>query len=584
MNSGVVLDRSDRRRNDRRSQARRASNARTLLASVIVLAVLYTAKEVFIPFALAILFAFLLKPIVSFLERRFFPRTLAVALALALAIACVGWGGSLLLTQMRSLAQEVQLYSGNLEKKFRIFRGVGGGTLEAMERTLQKIVESTDKPERADLRVSVVPEKRSLADRYEDWAPAIEYVAAAFLVIVLVFFLLQDREKLRDKLLRLAGRAHVTVTTQAIGEAAHRISRYLLTFAAMNIAYGMLIAAGLFFLDVPHWGLWGVLAALLRFIPYIGAVLSAGLPTLLSLAVFPDWYHPIAVLGLFVGIDQLLAGFIEPAVIGHNVGVSPVALVVATIVWGWLWGPVGLLLATPIAVCLTVAGEFVPAMRFFSILLSGDRMTDDYLSFFNRLLVRDRIGASALADRYAEEHSMVRTFEDLFTPTLGFADEELKQKRITRAHDHFIKDTVRELVSRIGDRNAAREPDAGRIVAISVAGERLSLGTLMLAQLLREEGHAVDLFTDLTPEEVLEYLGDVEPHALLISCSKADHREQALAFIAMVRRQHPDLVILGAGGALGAEGQRTLDAGATLVASSLVGTRDEILRRIRKRR
>jgi predicted PurR-regulated permease PerM len=555
-----------------------------LFGSVIVIAVLYTAKQVFIPIALAILFAFLLKPIVSFLERRWLNRTIAVAISLSLIVILLASSGWMLLNQTRQLAHEFVQYSGNLEKKFRIFRGSEHGALKAVERTLQRIVESTESQVRPDMRVEVVPERRSLADRYEAYAPTIEYVASAFIVVVLVFFLLKDREQLRDKLLRLAGRAHLTVTTQAIGEAGHRISRYLLTQAALNIGFGILTGIGLFFLGLPHWLLWAVLAALLRFIPYIGAVLSAGLPTLLALAVYPDWYYPLMVLGLFVLMDQFIAGFVEPALIGHRVGVSPVALLVATILWAWLWGPVGLLLATPITVCLTVAGEFVPAMRIFSILLGTEASLEDYLSFYHRLLVRDRVGAAALADRFAEEHSMQKTFEELFVPALSFASEELQQKRITRAHDHFIKDTIREVTTRIGDRNAARQPDAGRVVAISIAGERVSLGTFMLAQLVREEGHPLDVFTDLEPDEVSEFINDVEPDGLLVSCSNDKNLEGGLEFLNRMRREYPDLVILAGGSAFASNARRALECGASLVAGSLAGTRDDLLRMLRKKR
>src|SRR5205085_1699672 len=190
------------------------------------------------------------------------------------------------------------------------------------------------------------------------------------------------------------------------------------TIALLNIGFGILIGVGLALLRVPHAPLWGVVAGLLRFIPYVGAVLSAALPTFLSLAVFPNWYTSLAVLLLFVLSDQLIGGFIEPIVVGHRVGVSPIALLVSAIFWGWLWGPVGLLLATPISVCLTVGGEFIPAMRIFSIVFGAEDPLEGYLSFYNRLLLRDRTGAIAIADRHAEADTMEEMFSDL-------PDEEL---------------------------------------------------------------------------------------------------------------------------------------------------------------
>ncbi|HEX6160685.1 MAG TPA: AI-2E family transporter, partial [Thermoanaerobaculia bacterium] len=333
---------------------RRQSNTRILLGTVIVVAVLHLGRPVIVPVALAILFAFLLTPIVGYLERTFLRRTGAIVLSLGLTAVALGFGGWWLYAQFNAVAKELAGTTRNVEEKLRFLRNTaGGGLLEAFERTVQRVVEVRE-PETADLKVRVLPERKTIAERYEEVAPTAEAVAAIFLVVVVVFFFLRDRESLRDKLLRMAGRAHLTVTTQAIGETSQRISRYLLTIAALNVGFGLLIGLGLWLLRVPHAGLWGVLAGLLRFVPYIGAVLSAAGPTFLAFAVFPNWYTALAVLGLFIFSDQLIGGFIEPIVVGHRVGVSPIALLLAAIFWGWLWGPVGLLLATPITVCLTV--------------------------------------------------------------------------------------------------------------------------------------------------------------------------------------------------------------------------------------
>ena len=566
---------------DRRAQHRRQSNARTLLATVIVMAVLYTARQVFIPIALAVLFAFLLRPIVNSLEHTFLRRRGAVALVMSATVALLGLGGYALVGQANVMAREVVKYSGNLEEKFRFFKHGSIGSFRVVETTLQRITDTTDKSERPDMKVRVVADPRDIGQRYKKIAPTIEFVASAFLVVVLVFFLLDEQERMRDRMLRVAGRAHLTVTTQALGETAHRISRFLLTQAAMNVAFGLLIGVGLFFLGIPHAVVWGVLAALLRFVPYIGAVLSGGLPTLLALALFPGWYKGLEVLALFVVVDQVLAGFVEPLVIGHRVGVSPIALLTSAIFWGWLWGPVGLLLATPITVCLTVGGEFIPALRIFSILFGTEAPLEDYLSFYNRLLLRDRAGAAAIADRHAEENSMEQTFEELFIPTLTFASEELQRGRITRVHDHFIKDTIRELIVRLGDRNATLDLSLPRIVAVSVARERLSLGTLMLSELLRSDGRAVDYFTDLTDEEVIAYLEEARADALLVACSNPDHLDDGLRLLRIVRERFPDLTIMAGGSAFSDNPQLARQSGATFVPTSLAETRSRLGRRRR---
>ena len=564
---------------DKRAVDRRQSTARILFGTIVVIAVLHLAKPVVVPVALAILFAFLLTPIVMRLERTFLRRTGAIVLALGLTTVLLGFGGWWIYQQFNSVARVLSTAatSENVEEKLRFLRRTGGGTLEVVERTLQRVAEARERPERADLKVRVIPDRKTLGQRYEEIAPTVEGGAAVFLVIVVVFFLLRDREQLRDKLLRLAGRAHLTVTTQAIGETSQRISRYLLTIALLNVGFGLLIGIGLALLQVPHAALWGVLAGLLRFVPYIGAVLSAAAPTFLAFAVFPNWYTALAVLGLFLFCDQLIGGFVEPIVVGHRVGVSPIALLLAAIFWGWLWGPVGLLLATPITVCLTVGGEFIPALRIFSIMFGSEDPLEGYLSFYNRLLLRDRTGAIAIADRYAETATMEEMFTDLFIPTLTFAQEELERKRITPAHDHFIKDVIRELIIRFGDRNAGTPDPERHIVAVSVAGERLSLGTLMLTQLLRSDGYSVDYFTDLPEQELVAFINEVKPEAVFVSCAHVDHIDQGFALLQLLSANFPELAIVAGGSGFARDRARTLAAGATYVPSTLKEAKEDFL-------
>ena len=563
---------------DKRALDRRQSNIRIFFITLVVIAILYLAKPVVVPIALAVLFAFLLTPIVSGLERTFLRRTGAIVLSVGLAVAALSLGGWWLYQQFNSVAREFA-QSGTIqrvEQKLRFLRrsATGLAVFERFEKTIARVTEPG--PEEKPLSVRVVPDK-TIRDRYRDVAPTVEFVAAVFLVVVLVFFLLKEREQMRDKLLRLAGRAHLTVTTQAIGETSHRISRYLLTFALLNLGFGLLIGLGLFFLGVPHAPLWGVVAGLMRFVPYVGAFLSASLPTFLTIAISPSWYVPLAVLGLFILSDQVIGGFIEPIVVGHRVGISPIALLVSAIFWGWLWGPVGLLLATPISVCLTVGGEFIPALRIFSIMFGAEDPLEGYLSFYNRLLLRDRTGAIAIADRHAESDTMEEMFVDLFIPTLTFAQEELERKRISPANDHFIKDVIRELIVRFGDRNAGTPDPARHIVAVSVAGERLSLGTLMFTQLLREDGYSIDYFTDLPDDELIAFVTEVKPEAVFISCTNVDHVNIGYALIQLIAETFPDLMIVAGGSAFARDRQTTLTAGATYVPSTLTEAKEDFL-------
>ena len=534
-----------------------------------------------VPIALAILFSFLLTPIVRLLERTFLRRTGAIVLSLGLTIAGLGFGGWWMYQQFTDVAREISqaAASGHIEEKLKFLRSRTGGTLAVFERTLQRVAEARDKPVKADLNVRVIPERKSIGGRYEEVAPQVEFVAAWFLVIVLVFFLLQDREQLRDKMLRLAGRAHLTVTTQAIGETSERISKYLLTIAMLNIGFGLLIGVGLWLFRVPHAGLWGMVAGLLRFVPYIGAVLSAAFPTFLALAVFPNWYTALAVLGLFIFSDQLIGGFVEPIVVGNRVGVSPIALLVAAIFWGWLWGPVGLLLATPITVCLTVGGEFIPALRIFSIMFGSEDPLEGYLSFYNRLLLRDRTGAIAIADRHAESgddggdvHRPLHPDADVRAgrarPQAHHAGaRSLHQGRHPRA-DHPIRRPQRRHAGsgaphrrRVGRRRApvARHADAHAAAAL--------------------ESYSVDYFTDLPDPELVAFINEVKPEAVFISCSNPDHVEQGFTLLQLLAANFPDLMIVAGGSGFARDRAKTLAAGATYVPSTLTEAKEDFLTR-----
>lgn len=554
------------------------------MISGLVIAVLYVARPVFMPIALAVLFAFLLRPIVGVLARTPLRRTASIVLSITVTLAILSLGAWTLAAQITTLAKEMNSYNRNIDRKLRAIQRFTGGTIGTIEKTLQRVADSTQKIESADMKVRVIADKKSIADRYDNAAPILEQVASAFLVVVLVFFLLKDSEQMRDRILRLAGRANFTVTTQAIGEASHRISRYLLTLAVINTVFGIVIGGGLVLIHLPHALLWGVLAAISRFVPYVGAVLSGALPTMFALAVFDGWSTALIVLALFLLVDQILAGFIEPLIVGHRVGVSPIALLVSAIFWGWLWGPVGLLLATPITVCLNVAGEFIPAARIFSILFGTDAPLEGYLSFYNRLLLRDRVGACAIADRHAEDRSMEMTFNEIFIPTLSFAAEEVSRLRISKVQHHFIRDVIRELSTRLGDRNAAAADPTKRVVAMAVAGERLSQGTTMLTQLLRVEGYTVDYLAEILEGEMLAYLSEVNPDGVFVSCSSRDHRDQGMALLQHIAERVPDAVIVSGGTVFAEDPEATLRAGATFVPASLTDGKEEFLRVVRRGR
>ena len=326
----------------------------------LVVAALYWLQGVLIPLALAVLLTFLLSPVVGALQRRGLGRVPAVLVTVLLALSVLGGIGWTLTHQLVTLADELPQYSLNIQHRIADLRGASkGGSVEKVQKTVEDVVgeiQKTDKPGVTRQKpVAVVLEPPSILAHLPTLLQAL---ASAVVVTVLMIFMLLERRELRDRVILLIGYRRVTATTRALDEAGARISRYLLMQAIFNGSFGVAVGLGLFLIGVPYAVTCGALAAALRFIPYVGTYSAALLPLALSLAVFPGWLQPALVVGLFLVLEQLVMNMaIEPWLYGQSAGVSRVALLVAVTFWTWLWGPVGLLLATPLTVCLTRARQ-----------------------------------------------------------------------------------------------------------------------------------------------------------------------------------------------------------------------------------
>jgi predicted PurR-regulated permease PerM len=347
------------------------SGSRHVLGLLIAAAVLYVAKAVFMPIAIASILAVIASPVSTRLER-YIGRILSAALIVALAIAFVAGSVYFFAIEVSSVANEVTQYSGNIAGKIRSLRAARPswmGRFESMVQQLGGEIQSPGRPAPKRPQPQPATPGKSISEWISPVMPLIGGVFGgvfeAFMVMVLMFFLLYDRVGLRDRLVRLAVRARVNVASKALDTAGERVSRYLLYYSLINLFFGT--AVGLicwgFGLERPE--LWGALAFFLRYVPYIGAITSGLLPTLVALAIFPGWLRPLGILISYTVLDQVIAQFIEPFVIGAGVGVSPIALLVSAIFWAWLWGPIGLVLSTPFTVCLySVAGFLLdPAGR-----------------------------------------------------------------------------------------------------------------------------------------------------------------------------------------------------------------------------
>jgi predicted PurR-regulated permease PerM len=443
-----------------------------LLASLgIVLCLLYFASAVLIPLALAVLLTFLLAPVVTGLQRRGLPRAPAVMLVVLAASALFAVVGWVVASQATTLVDTLPEYQENLDEKIATLRAMSqGGFVDklqaAMDRIRREMNQPTDPESAAALEalkpqpqlVRIVPEVEGPFNLAELWSlagPLLEPLAMAGVVVVLVIFLLIRREDMRDRLISLLGRGRLTLTTKALDEAGYRISRYLLMQFIINSSFGVAVAVGLFVIGVPYPLLWGFLATVLRYIPYIGPWLAALLPVALSMLITRGWTTPLAVVGMFLVLETTTNMFLEPWLYGKNVGVSDAASIVAIAFWTWLWGPIGLVLAFPLTVCLVVLGRYVPALKFFDVLLGDQPALEPHVGFYQRLLAHDEDEAAEIAEERLKQSSLEEVYDDVLAPALSYGRRDVDGDLISDDQQRTMLRAVREIADDLAEQSRA---------------------------------------------------------------------------------------------------------------------------------
>jgi predicted PurR-regulated permease PerM len=467
----------------------------SLLAVVLVTALLWAAKAVLIPLALGVVLAFTLTPLVRIFDRMHLPRPVSVALTMVLALSVVGGVGYVIADQFTDLSAQVTRYSSSMRKKAAELRVGTSSSFRQFSRTVDRVTEQLD-GNAAELRsaqpVRVLPARLTPAERLHDMATGVfEPVVSAVIVLVLVAFMLGQREDLRDRLIRLTGADNVTLTTRLMDEAAQRVSRFLVAQTLINICFGTLVAAGLYWIGVPYAALWGGLTAVLRFVPYVGTALSALLPACLAFAIFPGWAETLQTLAMFLALDVITGYFIEPLVFGQRTGVSSFALLVSALYWIWIWGPIGLLLSTPLTVCIAVLGRHVQSLRFLAIMFADEPALASHVRYYQRLLAHDEDEANVLASRKAGELGAVGVMDEVLIPALQLADQHRTQGEISEDDLNFILESTGEIVAQIRARQKAPPPDTAAILATSAHTPVDRLVLEMFAVALEGTGRAV---------------------------------------------------------------------------------------------
>ena len=420
-----------------------------LATIALIVAILSRAEAIVVPLALAIVVAFALGPAVRRLERSV-GRGIAVALVVVVALSAVTGFGYLLERQLVDLSAQMTKYSDAMGRKLVALRGDDGTGLTGLSKSLDRVVHNLDEQVAANQGarpVRVVPPEATATERIESVvAPVVEPLARSLIVLVLVIFLLVKREDIRDRFIRLIGRGHVTLTTRTLDEAAQRISRLLAHQSAINGSFGIVVSLGLLGIGIPYAPLWGFVAAVLRFVPFVGTLLAMLLPAALAFAHFPGWWQMVATFGLFLGLDAVTAYVVEPVVIGGKTGVSSIAMLGAAIFWSWLWGPVGLVLSAPLTVCLAVLGKHVPRLSYLAVLLGDEPALEDDLVLYHRVLSGDDEEAQDILDKRLRGAPRGEVFDQVIIPALLLAGRDRARNEISETDHQGVLRTIRALV------------------------------------------------------------------------------------------------------------------------------------------
>jgi predicted PurR-regulated permease PerM len=408
---------------------------------------------------------FLLQPLVAVLHRRglgYTPAAVLVVLLLAVAIGAISW---VAVTQLSSLASELPRYQDNLSQKLEDLRqasqgGIFGKIQQAVAELSRKFEQRQLPTTAPQAPTTVIPPWPTLISYVFAYVPSfLGFLVNAGLVLVLLLFMLIAHGDLRDRLFRLVGYGRVTVTTKALEEAGRRISRSLRMQAIINSTYGSAAGLGLFCLGVPYALMWGLFAGMLRFIPYLGPLLGALMPTALSMAVFAGWVKPLLVGGLFVLLEIATNALLEPLLYGRGAGVSQVAILMSIVFWAWLWGPVGILLSTPLTVCLGVLGKYVPYLSFLDTLLS-DEPVSDLNRYYQRLVARDQDSALEIIEQLLETRTLPDVYEDVVIPALYYTKQDQRHENLTADEAHAIYQATRELIDDLSASHIAASAEA----------------------------------------------------------------------------------------------------------------------------
>jgi predicted PurR-regulated permease PerM len=576
---------------------------------LLIVGALQFAQLVLVPVVLAALLAFVLTPVVSALQRRKVPRVAAALLTAFVAFAFFGGVLTIVYLQIMGLAKDLPNHQPQIQQKAKsVHDMLSGDSFDELRKVFDDAVNTispskappasdkkADEPE-ANKTAQSPPSEKSTWRSLLGWAvpPVLLVFTDAGIVIVLVVFMLCQHEDLRNRVLRLSGKRNVTSTTKALSDASHRVRKFLLMQFCINCTFAVVVSLGLWLIGVPYPWLWGILGGLLRYIPYVGTWLAAFCPVLLAIAVLDGWISPLLTFGLFVLMDILITNIAEPIIYGRSVGVSGTALLIAAVFWTWLWGPIGLILSTPLTACLVVLGRYVGQLEFLSVLLGDEPPLSLAMTFYQRLLAHDDVEATTLVEEYIQKNGVEKVYDEMLLPSMVHAKLNRDRGVMTTEDEEFILTTTRELLEDVvypaQDALDAKEVAKGgaevkcRLLVLGCPAkdefDELALG--MMQRLLPAGKCQVELLSkDTLAGEMLARVAEAKP-AVLVIATVPPYSFAAVRYLCKrMRSQFPTVKILvgcwGLRDEVKKSADRLLAAGADLASAELVETRNLLL-------
>jgi predicted PurR-regulated permease PerM len=589
----------------------------TILLTAFVVAVLYIGRQLLVPLALAAMLTFLLSPLVGRVER-WIGRIAAVLIVVVMLFSVIGGAGWFLTRQVIDLAAKLPDYQTNIETKLRTIRLPTGGAFGRLTRSISELqkqlpnsLEPSPSPgEPASENKNAARESRKLLSSQQPMPVRIVEsqsrlpqilqntatgmlgpLGTAGLVLLLVIFMLLKREDLRGRMIRLIGQGRISATTRAMDDAGSRVARYLTMQLLVNVTFGICIASGLYFIGVPNAALWGAFAAVMRFVPYIGVWIAAAVPVVLSFAVSTSWLSPILTIGLFIIAELINANALEPWLYGSSTGVSPIALIIAAVFWTWLWGPIGLVLATPLTVCLAVMGSHVPKLQFLSVLLSEEQALAPHEECYHRLLAFGLDEANHYVEAYVKTTSLTSAYDIVLIPTVTLAEMDAQREEIDTDQRSAIHQHIHDMIEDLGSAPPTKsqvEADKAvaehtpfplsaptcRVLCVPARAHRDELAGEMLVQLLRkQEFDAENASAALSSGELVEMAAKTDPEAVCISVVAPSTVTHARFLASRLRHRLPHVkIVAGIWGAtenMADAGERLRSSGADEVVLSL---------------